>query len=341
MAAEGTIDLDELVAQTKDEYERTQRELKEIALMVEQSRGEVNKLASRNATINSHLHQIQEQFETVPRSDIKSTYDAAQEAQQRLFTMRGQLEKLQSDQTSLERYAAHLEATLAALGTLGDTPILTGSAQRADAPTPDATTRQTVLRVIDAQEAERRRLSRAMHDGPAQSLTNFILQAEIVQRLFDTDPERARTELTNLKTTAATTFQRVRDFISELRPMMLDDLGLIPTIRRYVTAFEEKSGLETTLTLTGEERRMESHIEVVAFRGLQELLANARDHAQATRIRVTVDVESDMCRIVVQDNGRGFDLAQAGNIFAPFSRLSEDDEIEGQGVGLAIVQRII
>ncbi|MFQ5409786.1 MAG: sensor histidine kinase [Anaerolineales bacterium] len=89
--------------------------------------------------------------------------------------------------------------------------------------------------------------------------------------------------------------------------MMLDDLGLIPTIRRYVTAFEEKSGLETTLTLTGEERRMESHIEVVAFRGLQELLANARDHAQATRIRVTVDVESDMCRIVVQDNGRGFD----------------------------------
>ncbi|MEK7785379.1 MAG: sensor histidine kinase, partial [Chloroflexota bacterium] len=89
--------LQELLDLTREEYERTQREMREIALLVEQSRGEVDKLAQRNATINSHLRQLQQNFDTVPRNDIKNTYDAALDAQQRLFTMRGQLEKLQSD----------------------------------------------------------------------------------------------------------------------------------------------------------------------------------------------------------------------------------------------------
>ena len=311
MATEGSVALKDLVAQSRDELERTTRELKEIALMVEQSRGEVNKLASRNATISNHMKQIDEHFETVPRSDIKATFSAAQEAQQRLFTMRGQLEKLQSDQTSLERYAQHLQGTLEALGGISSGDIPDGLPSAGGGNAPNESTQQTVIRVIDAQEAERSRLSKSMHDGPAQSLTNFILQAEIVQRLFDTDPDRARTELTELKTAAAKTFQRVRDFISELRPMMLDDLGLIPTIRRYVSGFEEKSGIQSTLTLTGEERRMENYIEVVAFRGIQELLANARDHAQSTQIRVTVDLESELCRVIVQDNGLGFDAAGA------------------------------
>ncbi len=74
MASEGSLVLKDLVAQSRDELERTKRELQEIALMVDQSRGEVNKLASRNATISNHMKQIDEQFESVPRSDIKATF---------------------------------------------------------------------------------------------------------------------------------------------------------------------------------------------------------------------------------------------------------------------------
>ena len=73
--------------------------------------------------------------------------------------------------------------------------------------------------MVEAQEDERRRLARQMHDGPAQSLTNFILQAEICQRLFQRDPVRAEEELENLKTAVNTTFQRTRTFIADLRPM--------------------------------------------------------------------------------------------------------------------------
>ena len=80
-----------------------------------------------------------------------------------------------------------------------------------------------------------------MHDGPAQSLTNFILQAEICQRFFDRNPDKAAEELENLKNDASMTFQKVRDFIFDLRPMMLDDLGVVPTVRRYTESFRRKT----------------------------------------------------------------------------------------------------
>ena len=119
--------------------------------------------------------------------------------------------------------------------------------------------RSSVEQIIEAQEEERRKISRQIHDGPAQALSNFILQTEIALRLFDIDVGKAREELTSLKASATSTFSHVRDFIFDLRPMMLDDLGLIPTVRRYTDAFKEKTGLNLTLVVTGTERRLESH----------------------------------------------------------------------------------
>jgi hypothetical protein len=84
--------LAEYAEELQDEYERTQRELREVSLLVEQSRAEVEKLAQRNATIASHLRQLHLNLESVPRTDLKTAYEAAADAQQRLFTMRGQLE---------------------------------------------------------------------------------------------------------------------------------------------------------------------------------------------------------------------------------------------------------
>ena len=103
---------DEFLQASREEVEQVRRELKEISLLVEQSQGEVEKLAQRNASITAHLHQMQSHFDTVPREDIQSTYEAFTDAQQRLFTMRGQLEKLQSDEAHLKRFGDHLAKTL-------------------------------------------------------------------------------------------------------------------------------------------------------------------------------------------------------------------------------------
>ena len=294
MASAAASPVDDLIVATRDDYERTQRELKELSRLLEQSRGEVEKIAQRNAAVTAHLRQIQGGLETMSRADIKTAYEAAQESQQRLFTMRGQLEKLQGEQVHLERLSDHLQRALAALQ----------SAPRG-ASAEDGLS--AIVRMVEAQEAERQRLSRQIHDGPAQTLSNFILQAEIANRLFDIDPERARAELGNLKTSATSTFQKVRDFIFDLRPMMLDDLGVVPTVKRYLDAYKEKSGIQAALTVTGPEQRMESAREVVIFRGIQELLGNVRDHAQASQVRLAMDMDGHRVRVVVEDNGKGFD----------------------------------
>jgi len=161
--------------------------------------------------------------------------------------------------------------------------------------------------IVNAQEAERQRLSRQMHDGPAQAMSNFILQTEIAMRLLDVDPAQAKEELGSLKNTAMGTFQKVRNFIFELRPMMLDDLGLIPTIRKYIDAFKEQTGFEVNLTVTGTERRLEPYLEIMLFRAIQELLGNAARHSQAATIKMHIDMGNEMVRVSVDDNGKGFD----------------------------------
>jgi two-component system sensor histidine kinase DegS len=279
------------------ELEETQRALREVTLMIEQSQGELTKLAQRNAAITAHLQQAQGQIGKLPVEEVRMAYDSALDVQQRLLVMRGQLEKLQNDKSHLEKYKALLERTTSQDSDHSEGSAATGKGKLA-----------SVEMLVNAQEAERQRLSRQMHDGPAQALSNFILQTEIAMRLLEVDPGQAREELSSLKVAAMGTFQKVRNFIFELRPMMLDDLGLAPTIRKYADAFKEQTSLDVNVTITGTERRLEPYIEVMIFRAIQELIGNAARHSQATVAKVLVDMGEDLVRVNVDDNGKGLDI---------------------------------
>ncbi|MEN6410099.1 MAG: ATP-binding protein [Anaerolineaceae bacterium] len=284
------------------EYDRSAQSLKEIGMMLDQSQGELTKLTQRNTSITVRLQQLQAQIDTMPATDVRFAYDAALDAQQRLFVMRGQMEKLQSDRNNIQKYADLIQRTLNIVRENKTTAAGKANAQIA-----------TLEMMINAQEAERQRLSRQMHDGPAQALSNFILQADIAMRLFDVDPQRARDELNNLKTSAMSTFQNIRNFIFDLRPMMLDDLGVVPTIRRFVDNFKEQTGLDVSLVVTGVERRLESYIEVLIFRSLQEIMSNVVRHSQASQVKIQVQVDDASVRVSVEDNGKGFDVGQLQN----------------------------
>lgn len=304
--------VESLIERMTADLEAVSTKLSEITLLVEQSQGEVDKLAQRNANITTRLHQIQSNFDTIPREDIRAAYESAQDAQQRLFTMRGQLEKLESDKVHLEERARLLRDVK---GVLEGGPVIEPGVAVPD------NGLLGIEQVIEAQEDERRKISRNIHDGPAQALSNFILQTEIAMRLFENQPEQAAEELANLKEAAATAFSQVRDFIFDLRPMMLDDLGLAPTVRRYAEAFAEKTGIEINTVITGTERRLASHREVLAFRAVQEMLANAREHAQATDVKISLDMDDDQIRTIVEDNGVGFDPGVLDELEGPQSGL--------------------
>ncbi len=293
---------EQFIEMSRRNMEQTERELKEVDMLIQQTSSEVDRLMQRNSRAVARARQVEGVFDTVPREDIKSAYNTLIENQQRLFTMRGQLEKLQSDQKNLERLHNLLQEIQEYVA-----PKQSADQQTAS-PSGDSATQAMVISIIEAQEQERLRLSRQMHDGPAQSLTNLVLQAEICERLFDRDPDRARTELAELKKNVINTFQKVKNFIFDLRPMMLDDLGLMPTMKRYVEGISESGYTGLSLNVTGKDRRLAAHKEVTVFRVVQALIHVGREQSQATNMTISLDISDSQVRVIYEDNGRGLDI---------------------------------
>lgn len=302
----------QIVEQTHNEYNQIQKELKEIQILINQSTSEVEKLAQQNAQLANKVRAMEDNLDTMPRQDIKEIYTAAQETQMRLFMMRGQVEQLQGRQENLQRYGESLRRILDVSDGLvrGQESGSAGTGERASVATTESV---GIVKIINAQENERQNLSTRLHDGPAQSLTNLILQAEICERLFDSDPARARSELSELKNAVTATFQKVREFIFDLRPMMLDDLGLTPTLKKMIEDYEQKTGIACNLTVSGRDQRLPAHTEVTVFRIVQQLLNNVREHAQAAHIQIAMDVADEKVSVSVEDDGTGFDLNEAMN----------------------------
>lgn len=275
--------------------------LKDINLTLDQSQGEFTRLTQKKASVTSLLQRIQSNLDSASKTEIRDTFNEAMDAQQRLLVMRSQMDKLQEQRSCLNNFVAHLEKTQEFLQSFSIQPQ-TGSPQPGGV--------ATLEMLITAQEAERQRLSRQMHDGPAQALSNFIVQAEIATKLFDMDPAKAREELDKLKNSAMTTFQKVRSFITDLRPMMLDDLGLVPTVRKHVSSLKEDTGIDISLTINGGEKKLEPYLEVYIFRAIQELIGNSIKHNQNNPGKMKIDValtlDNSQVLLVIKDNGKGF-----------------------------------
>lgn len=298
---------DELINTLNTERTGLQRRLDEINQQIDTYTNMVRREEQKNADMAASLRTMQDNFDKIPREDIRTRYDEAMDAKFRLATMRGQLEQLKATQEVIDNEIALLNDILTKVQ--GGIEFHDGSANNDNAlGNMNNSSSLNIIRIVKAQEDERRRLANQIHDGPAQSLTNFVLQAEICQRLFDRDQETAKTELLKLKEDASVTFQRVRDFISDLRPMMLDDLGVIPTVRKYIEMFSNKTDIKVKHDIAGQEdRRLEEYQEVMLFRGIQDLMGHIRDFADANEIELRVDIQFDHARVVVADNGRFFD----------------------------------
>lgn len=315
-------------AKLRAELARLDETTGEVDLLLRQSRGEVDALARRDTQMTNRQRQIEANLGQYSREEIVDVFGTSRDSQMRLFMMRSQIEQLEARRQLLDQYRGQLQNILADLEMLEATDV---ASDRPRKPTTNTlSSLQMILRVIDAQETERQRLARQMHDGPATALSNLVLQAEVVERLFSMDPQQAREEMGALKTAATGTFQRIRDFIFELRPMMLDDLGLFPTLRRYVQEFQTKTQITTNLTIMGKDRRLPGHIEVVLFRIIQELLINAQRHGNAGRVDISLDVGDASVSVAVADDGTGFDVQHV---------LAEARERKTLGIG-TIIERV-
>ncbi len=168
--------------------------------------------------------------------------------------------------------------------------------------------RQITNYIIQAQEEERKRISRDLHDGVGQALYSILVGLKVVNQA-NMEPE-LKNLLVDVQQMTARALDEVKNMAVELRPSALDDLGLIPAIRSYAKRFEDTFGIETELDVVGSRRRFHSTIETALYRICQEAMINAAKYADTDKIYVRFRDSGKMIELSIEDFGRGFDLNQ-------------------------------
>jgi signal transduction histidine kinase len=174
-------------------------------------------------------------------------------------------------------------------------------------------------RVVSAQEAERQRIARELHDGTGQTLTALGLGLAAAMDRLSRDPDRARQQLQEMRQLNDNALKELHEVLSDLRPSVLDNLGLVPALRGQVQGFEARTGTHVGLQVEGKSQRMKPDVETTVFRIAQEALTNVIRHAGATSVSICLTFGPDGVTLRVTDNGQGFDpdAALAGRRDAP------------------------
>jgi signal transduction histidine kinase len=159
--------------------------------------------------------------------------------------------------------------------------------------------------ITRSQEDERSRLARELHDETVQALIALDQRTQMIERICKRDPQAAAVKLSELRTMTATTIEEVRRVIRALRPIYLEDLGLVPALEMLTQALNGQNGLSVTLTVEGEVCRLASEHELAIYRIVQEALNNVVRHARATEVQVKLQY-SDSLQLEISDNGVGF-----------------------------------
>ncbi|HZG57504.1 sensor histidine kinase [Paenibacillus sp.] len=300
----------------RQEQEALSTELQRAMEELDETIRTVDKLEEQYRRARVRLVEVSRDFKKYGEKDIRDAYETATQLQLSLSINREKESNLKSRRDDLQKRIRNIDRTIERAEALFSQmnvvlEYLSGDLGQVTRILESAKNRQLLgLKIILAQEDERRRIAREIHDGPAQSMANLILRTDIAERMLAKgEYDVVKAELADLKQNVRTELEEVRKIIFNLRPMALDDLGLVPTIRKLTQDFEEKMKIRTRFELRGKERRLATGMEVALFRLVQESLTNVAKHADATHATVEMSFLGDSAvRVVIADNGVGFDL---------------------------------
>lgn len=185
--------------------------------------------------------------------------------------------------------------------------------------------------IVEAQESERKRIARELHDATSQSLTAISLGLRGVEKLVERDVPVPAAQIRELQTYSSNALGELRRLIADLRPSQLDDLGLVAALQWYVQSFEQRWAIDTRFEVDGQPGRLPTEYETVLFRIIQEALTNIAKHAQATQATVSLHTSAGAIQVMVEDNGVGFDPTAV-------LRAGEGDTEAAAGWGLLGIQ---
>ncbi len=309
----GKKEIIEIAENSRKECARLQEELTALKLQVAESLNEIENLEHGLKVSKKRLYDVNQNFQRYSQDELAKAYQSADDLRVKLAVRREQESYLIKRRNDLEiRIRDSMKTLERADNLIGHVGIaleyLSSDLKGVGEQLSNLQQKQFLgLRIIEAQEEERKRVAREIHDGPAQSMSNAVIKAEICEKLLDINMSEAKTELQNLKKVMRDSLQEVRRIIYNLRPMALDDLGLLPTLERYVISFKETTGINVTFKYRGIDEATKPVIALTVFRIVQEALNNVLKHSHSKTAGVILEKVEDKLNIIIFDNGVGFD----------------------------------
>jgi two-component system sensor histidine kinase DegS len=308
----------EISENIRREMDRLEAEIDKVKEEVGSIIAEVDELAALERTARVRLMEVSRDFSRFSEADIKQAYEDAQNMQSGLALLREREKQVRLRRDQLEISRNQLNSSMEAAQSLASRVAvvlnyLNGGMKDLGAEISDIQQKQQLaMGIIRAQEEERKRLAREIHDGPAQLLANTVMRADFCVQLWEKKSPDIKKEILSVENMARLALKDLRKIIFELRPMLLDDLGLIPAIKRFLNGTEEHSDLKTEFLFFGRDKRMEPALEVALFRIIQESVGNVQKHAGASKVVVKLELLVNKVNLNIRDNGCGFD-AEAGS----------------------------
>ncbi|MDI3528894.1 MAG: two-component system, NarL family, sensor histidine kinase DegS [Thermoanaerobacter sp.] len=308
----------DILEKAKEEARKLEGQLEELKVQVVNVIKEVELCERREKKCRLKLAFVSKQFGHLSEQAIKEAYEEAKEAQIELALKRREEKELIEKRNELERKLLDTKAIIEKAEKLSSQINIALNYLNSDLKEMNMRFEQLKdkqalsVKIIEAQEEERKRIAREIHDGPAQAMANVLLKSELCEKLITKDIEQAKIELKNLKNIVQQSLKEVRKIIYDLRPSALDDLGLIPALSRYIKNFSEETGIFVDFSVLSDYKRLSPEIEITCFRVVQEALTNIKKHSKAKNASVKFEFGMRFISIIIKDDGIGFDKENIG-----------------------------
>jgi two-component system, NarL family, sensor histidine kinase DegS len=319
--ADAAPSADDLAGHLAVEIAGLDRELAEIEMLVAQAQTESGRHEQKRAQTAEKLTGV-----NLPPDDITALNAQLLTLTKRAAVMQAQVDVLEGKRKTLQRFRTSLGELAERFGGLTGDGVARIPASSGGRDSDSSAIAPMSRIVLNAQEDLRREIARAMHDGPAQSLTNIVLQAQIVERLVGRDPEGARGEVRLLTRMVQHTLDATKTFIFDVRPMVLDDLGLVPTLRRAARERGRRAGIPVEFDSIGQDRRIDVDQESSLFRILDEALSGYLS-VRPDRVALRLDWLEDRVEArVTAERDPTAAMADADRQVADVAKASEDQK---------------
>lgn len=310
----GRDDLFEISQDCHQQSEKRELELEQLKVEMSQVIRQVDQYERQERLARIRLMEVSRSFQTHTEEDIKDAYENARLIQVTLMDLRQKELYLRRRRDELGRQIKQLaniagkadrllsNTTLALKLLMGNVDKISGALEGA------ARRQQMEMWIIESQEAERRKIARDLHDGPAQSLASMLIRLDLIERLAGEDSTSFFEELNKAKDMGRESLADIRRIMFDLKPTLMHEDGFISTLREYFNNYEAKYNFEITFTVVGNIRKYDLSLEIALFRMVQEAITNARKHASVNRVQVKLEDTGKVLTLIVKDEGTGFDI---------------------------------